>query len=348
MLVGVFLLRANSFVVLDSAFAGVKCAIGLHEHGLRLVGNVKTCHSAYPREVFKNTVLKRGDLGAYTTELPNKHGEMVSLTAVGDMDKKPMFLISTSGTTLPGPTQQRRRHTRFANGDYEIKNFELKQSHIHSHYRGNFNMIDKHNQARQGTHGCIEDANRTQGWPKRDFFGIFATAVVNAQFAWNLWGPPSTTPDAKPVSTLVFQKMLTKVLLNNPTRKAEVAYAASAQSLRSRQPRWNMREEVEDVNSAPNLCVFDALDRKLYNQGYCKYCGDKTNVLCLTCTPAGAVSAQQMAKTVNRQGQRRKRGPASLVFFVCSSGSRHQCVLRHSRGEVSQYKEKAKALDTRW
>jgi hypothetical protein len=334
LVLGVFLLRANSFVVSCAAFAGVKCALALSEYGLRLCGNVKTCHSGYPKAAFAEFILKRGDRGCYTAELKNKHGETVQLLAAGDKDKKPMFLISTSGTTLMGEMQTRRRKTIYANGDYEIHNFELAQYHVHAHYRGRFNKIDKHNQARQGTHCCIEDSNRTHTWWVRDFMAIFATGVVNAQYAWNLWGPPSTTPDAKPVSTVVFTKMLAKALLFNPTRKGEVAYAASSLALRAKQPRWNMAEQVHASRSDKSLCHYDSLDRALYSQGYCKYCNDKTSSICLTCTPADALPKLVKVKSVGRNGKRRPRGAANKVFFVCTSGSRHQCVLRHTRGDL--------------
>jgi hypothetical protein len=126
-----------------------------------MVGNVKTYHTGFPRTALKEAVLARGDRYSYTATVTNKHGIRVRMVACGDTDTQPMFLIATCDTTLMGTEQARRRVTMYANGDYTVHNWVLPQWVVHALYRIYFNTIDEHNQARQGTHGCIEDANRT-------------------------------------------------------------------------------------------------------------------------------------------------------------------------------------------
>jgi hypothetical protein len=83
-----------------AAFAGVKLAVALADFGLFLVGCVKTCHKGFPKVALKAVVLERGDRACWTATTLNKHGEPVRMMAVGDMDKQPMFLVATAGTTL--------------------------------------------------------------------------------------------------------------------------------------------------------------------------------------------------------------------------------------------------------
>ena len=320
-------LSNHCLLVWLAAFAGVKLAVALADFGLFLVGNVKTCHKGVPKLALKEVVLERGDRACWIATTPNKHGEPVKIMAVGDMDKQPMFLVATAGTTLMGQEQQRRRLTMYANGDSEVHNWVLPQWVVHALYRMYFNKIDKHNQARQGGHGCLEDANRTQTWWVRDFFAIFGTHVINFVFAYNFFGPPSKTENCKPLTTLVLKKMLAHALLKNPVRMQEVAHAASAAALRRTVPRLSMRATDAASEASVVTCKFASINRKEFQQGRCRYCADKTATVCLTCSVPGSMDALVPTRTV-----RTVRGQNNKVFFVCSSNQRNKCILLHLKG----------------
>lgn len=72
------------------------------------------------------------------------------------MDKQPMCLIHTTGTTLEG--EPRYRH--FANFDEDKgrvfrETYTLLQPHVHSLYRGMFSAVDRFNKLALGSNDSV-------------------------------------------------------------------------------------------------------------------------------------------------------------------------------------------------
>ena len=55
------------------------------------------------------------------------------------MDKKPMYLVATCGTSLPGEVTIRRTHGTHAG---PAPSYELPQPNMHATYRKYFNSVD--------------------------------------------------------------------------------------------------------------------------------------------------------------------------------------------------------------
>eukprot|EP00873_Tetraselmis_striata_P044287 jgi/Tetstr1/464551/TSEL_009308.t1 len=86
-------------VIADSGFASVKCAQGLAEHGLFMIGNVKTGSAGFPKQFLLSNLKERGDRVCLTSSIKTNSGQEWSLLAAGDRDKQPMSLLGTAGTS---------------------------------------------------------------------------------------------------------------------------------------------------------------------------------------------------------------------------------------------------------
>eukprot|EP00873_Tetraselmis_striata_P046012 jgi/Tetstr1/466276/TSEL_000956.t1 len=85
-------------VVLDAGFMSVRTALAFFMHGLYIIGNVKTAHAYMVKEWLLSQVPNRGDRATATTTI-SVAGQEVSLLAAADMDKQPMVLLGTAGTS---------------------------------------------------------------------------------------------------------------------------------------------------------------------------------------------------------------------------------------------------------
>eukprot|EP00873_Tetraselmis_striata_P037120 jgi/Tetstr1/457384/TSEL_043986.t1 len=85
----------------------VRTALAFFMHGLYTIGNVKTAHAYMVKEWLLSQVPYRGDRATATTTI-SVAGQEVSLLAAADMDKQPMVLLGTAGTSSEGEPRQRR------------------------------------------------------------------------------------------------------------------------------------------------------------------------------------------------------------------------------------------------
>ena len=137
-------------VILDFGFASLKCFKGMAEHGMFMIGNVKTAHSGFPKIWLKSNALVRGQRSCCSTSITTSTGETWSVLAACDKDKQPMALIGTAGTTTMGEILQRHYTIIRSDGIWEVRSTSLAQWEIHEKYMRHFNAIDKHYSKRQG------------------------------------------------------------------------------------------------------------------------------------------------------------------------------------------------------
>lgn len=94
--------------IADSWFGSVQCAVALMKKtGLFSIMNVKTGHKRYPKQRMLADLCERGDQVHYVVDVP---GEEWKLFASGHVDKQPMCLVHTAGSSLRGEETRRRVH----------------------------------------------------------------------------------------------------------------------------------------------------------------------------------------------------------------------------------------------
>jgi hypothetical protein len=147
-------------VIADAGFASIKCAEGLAEHGIYMIGNVKGASKGFPKKWMLDQLHVRGDTVCASSSFKTSCGQEWTLLAAGDKDKQPMTLLGTAGTSNMGAAMQRANSVLKADGTFKVMKFVLEQWAIHSVYRRNFNAIDMHNFKRQGP-TCFEDTWKT-------------------------------------------------------------------------------------------------------------------------------------------------------------------------------------------
>ena len=259
---------SGRLVVLDSGFASVKCALHLHDHGLFMIGNVKTGTTGFPKDWLLSQVPSRGDRAVASATVTSPAGNQVDLLAAADRDRQPMALLGTAGTSLEGRTLTRHFTTIRADGTYNVREATLQQMQIHEVYREYFNALDRHNSLRQGG-DSFEDSWKTHHWYIREFQVLFGMSEVNA---WLLY--KRFRPGCGNVSFNDYRRSLCYLLLHNnlwleetrQTRAAAAAAAANTGNLHPSDPHPFGR--IGTYSSGAPM------------QRACVFCGKKTSFVC--------------------------------------------------------------------
>jgi hypothetical protein len=171
----------NRIVVGDSWFGSLKCCAALLEVGLFCILNVKTAHSAFPKQLCLAELKARGDTVWYRLKLL-VHDEERTVFAGGHMDKAPMVLVASCSTSLYGGMKVRHR-SKLVDGQMQRVRYQLEQPVMHSLYRSNFNAVDVMNRLSQGP-GCMSKAWATYVARHRLFAASLSACVTNAYQAW--------------------------------------------------------------------------------------------------------------------------------------------------------------------
>lgn len=300
---------SGRLVILDSGFASVTCAMHLADKGMYFIGNVKTAHSSFPKKWLLSKVPRRGMNATCTTTVTTRAGLQLHLLGAADMDRQPMALLGTAGTSSPGRTLHRHFTTKRADGTYNVRDATLEQMHIHELYRKYFNALDRHNSIRQGGH-CFEDSWKTQSWFVRDFQMLWGISEVNA---WLLYRRFKHGEEEQTFST--FRRGLCWQLLNHPTWVAEWG---------TRNLRRPLGTGTLVVGDPHPLVPIGKSDRGFPIQKTCVYCGRITTWNC-------------MCKTDESTGH---------GVYVCYS-SKRDCAGLHRAGQIPENR-KAIAQKRRW
>ena len=296
-------------VILDSGFASVSCAKHLADKGLFMIGNVKTADTAFPKAWLLSKVPRRGMTATCTTTVTTPGGLQLHLLGAADMDRQPMALLGSAGTSLPGRTLHRHFTTIRADGTYNVRDATLEQMHIHELYRKFFNALDKHNSIRQGGH-CFEDSWKTQSWYVRDFQMLWGISEVNAWLIYRRF--KNSQADT---SFAAFRRALCWQLLNHPCWLAERQRARALRGFGSR--------NVVEGDPHP-LVPIGRSDSGYAIQKTCVFCGHITTWNC-------------MCKVDEKTGH---------GVYICHS-SKRDCASQHRAGHVPENR-KANAQKRRW
>lgn len=136
---------------------------------------VKTGSSGFPKRKLLQSMQQRGDTKFFESRVVLELGGDRTVTkkifAGAHMDKQPLLLCASTGTSLPGERRERNRAV-FHGGEIRRDTYYLDQPDVHATYRQNFNAVDKFNR-HSGQPGTLPDTWQTTDCRKR----LFATGI---------------------------------------------------------------------------------------------------------------------------------------------------------------------------
>jgi hypothetical protein len=141
-------------LIADAWFGGVPTAVGLVCREWYCITNVKThtkhvCKKELWAEALGNKRKHECNGRAYLELILNIDGKVTTLSAAFHMDKAPMTLLGTAGSSKQAPPVMWRRVYMTQGGDLVRWTGEFKQ-HICYLYRSSFNAVDVHNKLAVG------------------------------------------------------------------------------------------------------------------------------------------------------------------------------------------------------
>ena len=139
----------------------------MNQNGLYSITLVKTAHKLYPKLMFKDANLSRGEWATLTGTIEN-----VELLAVQFMDLKLKQFISSTSTSLEGAPRVTKHHGEVSRPTVAVDYLRFAAG------------IDIHNHVRTGSLG-FEDVWKTHNYIHRQFAGIFGFLFTNAYLAFN-------------------------------------------------------------------------------------------------------------------------------------------------------------------
>jgi hypothetical protein len=115
---------------------------------------------------------------AYRQLIFRVNGKDITFVGAFHMDRAPMMLLGTAGSSKKAPLVMRRRLYLSDGGDLVRWVGELQQPDIHYIYRSNFNAVDVHNKLAVGPRSVCNVA--TTSLPLRLWLSMLACAETNA------------------------------------------------------------------------------------------------------------------------------------------------------------------------
>jgi hypothetical protein len=152
-------------VLADAAFGGVPTVVALEQRGISSIVNVKT-HTKYfcKQQLWEDArgesnTHERDDRAYRQLELVI-NSRKTRIVGAFHMDKRPMTLVGTLGSSNEAEPVMRRRVYMTADGDLVRWVGELRQPNLHFIYRSFFNAVDVHNKLALGPRSvCSVGAN---------------------------------------------------------------------------------------------------------------------------------------------------------------------------------------------
>jgi hypothetical protein len=268
-------------------------SFGLMQRGIFSITNVKT-HTKYfcKKELWADAkgakICHERNDRSYRQLSLRVNGKDTTFTGAFHMDRAPMTLLGTAGSSKEAPPVMRRRVYMSKNGDLVRWVGELQQPDIHAIYRTNFNAVDVHNKLSVGPRSVNDVA--TNSLPLKLWLSLVAFAETNAYLMY------------------VHHLKLTSEQYNHADFKADLEQqllqrAGQSVSNREGEPGVQTRRSAEGVstgadlpqrNRMPALFQGHALSRDSTKNRKCMICGVKTKTVCgcgrAICSSAGGVT----------------------------------------------------------
>lgn len=167
-------------IIADSRFGSCNCAEWvwdeLHLHSIMAV---KTAHAGYPKKKLAEALGgERGATKCFKVEVEMDR-ELMTFYASALMDKKPMYVVATCGTT--NITHTAKRVSRRARGNRGA--YDLEFPEMHALYRSYFNAVDLFNRDCFGVLS-VQMAIQTKSYYRRWFLAMLGMCETNAMNAY--------------------------------------------------------------------------------------------------------------------------------------------------------------------
>lgn len=154
----------------------------MDELGLHSILAIKTGHRGFPKQHLISQV--RGE--RYTKAFMKVDVELevgkTSFYAGAFMDKIPLLLVGTCGTSLDAEEVTRDRR-EWVEGGFVTSRYKVRQPVMHDTYRRNFNGVDLFNRDCFGEHS-LQMTVKTRSWHRRMFLAILGMCETNAMKAY--------------------------------------------------------------------------------------------------------------------------------------------------------------------
>jgi hypothetical protein len=252
-------------LVADAGFGSVTAARLLYKVGIWCMMNIKGCHKLAPKAWCLSHLRDRGD----TINLVNEEFG-VPLLLSGHMDKKPMVLVATVGTSDNAVQALKRVRYRFKQDEGVLRRtYYLIHSVVHSMYRRFFNVVDVHNRSRHGVRD-IAAVWQCMFYGTRLIMTIFHFVAVNAIKIFRQYHPGqrrATADGERDATDMHLMEQLALELVNNTIDE-------DARSLRSGargEPHARHIVDPHGHKHVPELIP----DGPWCAQGTCSYCRDR-------------------------------------------------------------------------
>jgi len=170
-------------VIGDAWFGSLRTVEELREVGLYSIMCVKQGSAGYPKQVLRECMRERGEQRFFVAYTTFTDGGVLPVWAGGHMDKQPLMLCASTGTSLPGPKKVRYRSKLHA-GSIVRTRYELEQPSMHATYRAYAPAVDQFNKL------ALQPGTLTDIWQTKDTFVRMWAATLsfiesNAQLAYH-------------------------------------------------------------------------------------------------------------------------------------------------------------------
>jgi hypothetical protein len=258
----------DRMLVADAGFGSVTAARLLYKVGIWCIMNIKGCHKLAPKAWCLSHLRDRGD----TINLVNEEFG-VPLLLSGHMDKKPMVLVATVGTSDNAVQALKRVRYRFKHDEGVMRRtYYLVHSVVHSMYRRFFNVVDVHNRSRHGVRD-IAAVWQCMFYGTRLIMTIFHFVAVNAIKIFRQYHPGQrreTADGERDATDMNLMEQLALELVNNTIDEDAIARTRSTGRARD--------EPHERQPDGPHACMHvpELIPPGKWNsQQTCSYCRDR-------------------------------------------------------------------------
>jgi hypothetical protein len=194
--------------IMDAWFGSCNTAEHLQDVlGLHCILAVKTGHRGFPKQAMIDKIKGERFSSAFMKIDVQLDKGVTTFFAGAHMDKKPMLLIATCGTSLPGKEVKRYRR-EYVDQAITRTTYVVAQPNMHDLYRSNFNAVDLFNRSCFGPYS-LQFAVHTKSWVRRMFLALLGMCETNAMNAYM-----HTTKTT--VTRFEWLLKLSEALINNP------------------------------------------------------------------------------------------------------------------------------------
>lgn len=194
-------------VIADSFFGSCQTAEWLmDELGLYCILAIKTGHRGFPKKHLIERVRGQRFSKAFMKVDVALECGVKPFFAGAFMDKRPLLLVGTCGTSLDAEQVQRDR-TEWVEGGFVTSRYNVTMPRMHDTYRRMFNGVDLFNRDCFGDYS-LQKAVKTRYWHRRFFLALLGMCETNALKAYR--------HEVGPMTRFAWLMHLSDRLINNP------------------------------------------------------------------------------------------------------------------------------------